>query len=249
MLTIENVSVHVEAQTPLQACSLEVNPGEMHVLMGANGAGKSSLARALIGDEAYSVQAGMIRFKGQDLNALSVDERACQGLFLAFQNPVAIPGVNNLQFLKAAVNAKRAAQGQHALDAVEFMSLAQHIAEAIRLEEDFLYRDVNEGFSGGERKRNELLQLLLLEPELAILDELDSGLDVDALKTMAYHINGLRRDKNTAFIVISHYLQWIETLNPSHVHVIKAGHIAASGDIGLARHIAHSGFDTVALNL
>jgi len=241
VLTIKDLSIFVEEQPILNNLSLNVGSGEIHVLMGPNGSGKSTLSRALIGDETYEVRSGSIDFEGKNLLAANVEERACMGVFLSFQHPISIPGVSNVQFIKAAVNQTRQAQDLPPLDAIDLMEQATEAYEAVGLPESFLSRPVNEGFSGGEKKRNELAQMLLIKPRLVILDEIDSGLDIDALKIVANCVNQLKA-QGTSFLVITHYQRLLTYIEPDHVHLLMNGNIQQSGDASLALDIENQGY-------
>ena len=242
MLQINDLHASVEDRAILNGLNLEVNAGTVHAIMGPNGSGKSTLAQVLAGRDTYSVTGGSIQFQGRDLLSLSPEERARNGLFLAFQYPVEIPGVNNTYLLKAALNAQRATNGGEQVDAFEFMQLIKDKMELMHIPKDFLTRSVNEGFSGGEKKRNEILQMLMLEPRLAVLDETDSGLDVDALKVVATGINTLR-DPERAIIIVTHYERLLERVVPDYVHVLSEGRIVKSGDRQLARTLDERGYD------
>jgi Fe-S cluster assembly ATP-binding protein len=242
MLTIRNLKVEVEGKTILSGIDLEVKAGEVHAIMGPNGSGKSTLAQVLAGREQFTVVDGTVSYDGQDLLALTPEERARRGLFLGFQYPVEIPGVSNVYLLKAAVNAARTARGEPELDAFDFLTLVRARLEIMDIPETFLYRAVNEDFSGGEKKRNEVLQLLLLEPRLAILDETDSGLDIDALKLVANGVNSLRAPQR-AFILITHYQRLLDYITPDRVHVLAGGRIVKSGDRALAHELEARGYD------
>jgi Fe-S cluster assembly ATP-binding protein len=244
MLTIENLHVRVADREILKGLSLEVPAGEVHAIMGPNGSGKSTLAQVLAGRDGYEVTAGTILFRGADLLALAPEERARAGVFLAFQYPIEIPGVNNAYLLKAALNAQRQARGEPAVDAFEFMKLIKSKMELMQIPKDFLNRSVNQGFSGGEKKRNEILQLLLLEPSLAVLDETDSGLDVDALKIVANGVNSLRGD-DRSMLLVTHYERLLELIVPDRVHVLAGGRIVKSGNHELARELDARGYDWV----
>ncbi|MGI0115571.1 Fe-S cluster assembly ATPase SufC [Zooshikella sp. RANM57] len=245
MLEIHSLAVSVANKTILKAIELTINSGEIHVLMGPNGVGKSTLTRALLGDENYTIESGSVQLAGQDLLPLSIEQRAHQGLFVAFQHPVTIPGVSNLQFYKAMVNAHRQAQHQEPLDAIELLGQVKDAAQQSGLSEDFLYRGLNDGFSGGEKKRNELLQMLLLSPRFAVVDEIDSGLDVDALKIIGQGIRHLQQ-QGTGFLLITHYPHWLEYLTPDQVHILVGGRIVQSGGAELADQVADHGFQAFA---
>jgi Fe-S cluster assembly ATP-binding protein len=223
---------------------LTVKPGEVHAIMGPNGSGKSTLAQVVAGNEAYEVTGGSVSFNGSNLLELEPEERAWEGIFLGFQYPVEIPGVNNAYLLKAAVNAKRKHQGLDEIDAFEFLKLAREKMAVLGMDPKFLNRGVNEGFSGGEKKRNEILQMAMLEPNLAILDETDSGLDIDALKAVAEGVNALR-SPDRAIILITHYQRLLEYVEPDFVHVLSAGKIARSGDKSLALQLEEKGYEWI----
>jgi Fe-S cluster assembly ATP-binding protein len=241
MLDIKNLQVTAEGKQILKGIDLHVNAGEVHAIMGPNGSGKSTLARALAGHPQYEVTAGEATFEGKDLLDLDPDERAREGVFMAFQYPVEIAGVNNAYFLKAAVNAKRKHQGLPELDAMEFMQLIKEKSKLLDIDQSMLSRAVNEGFSGGEKKRNEIFQMALLEPRLAILDETDSGLDIDALKLVAAGVNAMR-SPDRAIIVVTHYQRLLDYIVPDYVHVLSAGRIVKSGGKELALELEKKGY-------
>lgn len=241
MLEIRNLHVEAEGKEILHGIDLKINTGEMHAIMGPNGSGKSTLAQVLAGRELYKVTAGEVLYDGQDLLALSPEERAQEGIFMAFQYPVEIPGVSNLYFLRAALNAQRQHRGQPELDAMDFLALAKEKAKAFGLEESLLKRSVNEGFSGGEKKRNEVFQMAVLEPRLSILDETDSGLDIDALKIVANGVNTLRSPER-AIVVITHYQRLLNFVVPDFVHVLCGGRIVKSGGKSLALELEQRGY-------
>jgi Fe-S cluster assembly ATP-binding protein len=244
LLKISNLSARVAGKDILRGIDLEVNAGEVHAIMGPNGSGKSTLAQVLAGREDYEVTGGSISFEGQDLLALPAEQRARAGLFLGFQYPVEIPGVNNVYLLKAALNAKRKAAGEPEVDAYEFLALIKQKMKLMQMNESFLSRGVNEGFSGGEKKRNEVLQMLVLEPKLAILDETDSGLDIDALKVVATGVNSLRHPTR-AVVLVTHYQRLLDYIVPDRVHVLSGGRILKSGDRSLALELERRGYDWV----
>lgn len=244
MLKIDNLHVRVEEREILRGLSLVVGRGEVHAIMGPNGSGKSTLAQVLAGRDDYEVTSGSVEFNGKNLLDLAPEERAQQGLFLAFQYPVEIPGVNNAYLLKAALNAQRRVRGEPQIDAFEFMRAIKAKMELMQISKEFLNRSVNEGFSGGEKKRNEILQMLMLEPALAVLDETDSGLDVDALKVVAQGVNSLR-SPDRSMIVVTHYERLLELIVPDQVHVLADGRIVKSGGQALARELDKRGYDWI----
>ena len=244
MLKIDNLHVKVDGKKILQGLTLEIPSGEVHAVMGPNGSGKSTLANVLAGRPGYEITAGSVTFQGGDLLALAPEERAREGVFLGFQYPVEIPGVNNVYLLKAAVNAARKHRGLEEVDAFEFLTLVREKMRLMRMEESMLSRGVNEGFSGGEKKRNEILQMLVLEPRLAILDETDSGLDIDALKIVANGVNTLRSPARS-LVLVTHYQRLLDYIVPDHVHVLVKGRIARSGDKSLALELERRGYDWV----
>lgn len=241
MLTIKNLKASVNNQPILNGINLHINPGEVHAIMGPNGSGKSTLASILAGRAEYQVEAGEVRYQEHDLLTLSPEARAAQGLFLAFQYPVEIPGVNNLYFMKTAVNSIRKQRGESELDAIDFMELVKSQLSIVGMDDKFLKRSVNEGFSGGEKKRNEVLQMLLLQPALAILDETDSGLDIDALQWIANGVNHLR-SKDRAVLLVTHYQRLLNYIKPDVVHVLMNGRIVKSGDQSLALELEQKGY-------
>jgi Fe-S cluster assembly ATP-binding protein len=242
LLEVKNLHASVEGRDILRGVDLTVNAGEVHAIMGPNGSGKSTLAQVLAGHPAYTVTAGTVRYRGHDLLSLKPEERAHEGLFLAFQYPVAIRGITNAYFLRAALNAIRRHRGQEELGPVEFMDALDAKLKAMGWDDSYVNRPVNEGFSGGEKKRNEILQLAVLEPTLAILDETDSGLDIDALKTVAHAVDRLRRPDN-ATILVTHYYRILTHIQPDVVHVLSAGRIVKSGGKELALELEAKGYD------
>ena len=244
MLDIRNLHASANGVDILHGLSLTVNAGEVHAIMGPNGSGKSTLAHVLAGRPGYTITAGTVTFQGRDLLALAPEERAREGVFLGFQYPVEIPGVNNVYLLKAALNAARKQHGQPEVDAFDFLGLVREKMQLMQMDESFLSRGVNEGFSGGEKKRNEILQMLVLEPRLAVLDETDSGLDIDAMKIVANGVNSLRSPER-AFVLVTHYQRLLDYVIPDQVHVLVRGRIARSGDRTLALELERRGYDWV----
>jgi len=241
MLIIQNLHASVEGKPILKGLNLSVKPGEVHAIMGPNGSGKSTLGNVISGRPGYTVTGGSVSFLGQDVLALEAEERARLGLFLAFQYPVEIPGVSNMEFMKASVDAIRKQRGEPAQDAVSFMKQARKACTTVDLDQNFLKRGVNEGFSGGEKKRNELMQMILLEPRLAILDETDSGLDIDALQVVARGVNAMRNGER-GFVLVTHYQRLLNYIEPDHVHVLADGRIVRSGDKSLAEELEARGY-------
>lgn len=242
MLTIENLHAQIiGGKTVLRGVNLTIRPGEVHAIMGPNGSGKSTLAKVLTGQQDYEVTLGNVQFLGEDLLSLPVEDRAAKGIFLGFQYPVEIPGVNNMYFLKAALNSLRKKRGEPELDAFDFLQRIKTLCANLEMDESFLQRAVNEGFSGGEKKRNEILQMLVLEPKLAILDETDSGLDIDALQIVARGVNSLRNQDN-AILVVTHYQRLLNYIVPDFVHVLVDGRIMKSGGKELALELEEKGY-------
>ncbi|MBA2657103.1 MAG: Fe-S cluster assembly ATPase SufC [Tatlockia sp.] len=241
MLKINELNVAVNTQPILKGISLEVNPGEVHAIMGPNGSGKSTLAKVLAGHPAYQVTSGEISYLGQDLEPLSPEERARAGIFMSFQYPLEIPGVTNINFLKASVNAVRKGQGKKSMDAIDFLSFIREKCKLLDMDESFLYRSINEGFSGGEKKRNEILQMIALEPKLAILDETDSGLDIDALREISHGVNAMRSPERS-IILVTHYQRLLDYIEPDFIHVLANGRIVKSGDKSLALELEKKGY-------
>jgi Fe-S cluster assembly ATP-binding protein len=241
MLSIKDLHASVDGKEILRGIDLEVKPGEVHAIMGPNGSGKSTLAYILSGRDGYEVTRGEVRYEGKDLLAMPTEERARDGVFLAFQYPAEIPGVSNIYLLKAALNAMRKHRGESELDAFDFLSLVREKMALVQMDEDFIYRSVNEGFSGGEKKRNEILQMAVLEPKLAVLDETDSGLDIDALKIVADGVNSLRSPQRS-MILVTHYQRLLNYVVPDYVHVLSGGRIVKSGGKDLALELEQRGY-------
>ena len=241
MLSIKDLHVSVESKQILKGINFEVKPGEVHAIMGPNGSGKSTLSHVLAGRDGYTIDNGSVSYKDQDLLELAPEERSWEGVFLAFQYPVEIPGVNNTYLLRAGLNAIRKHHGEDEINAVEFLKLVREKAKLVELDEAFLNRAVNQGFSGGEKKRNEIFQMAVLEPSLAILDETDSGLDIDALRIVAEGVNKLR-DENRSFIIITHYQRLLDYIQPDFVHVLADGQIQRSGGKELAHELEREGY-------
>lgn len=244
MLSIRNLTAGVDGRDIIKGISLDVAPGEVHAIMGPNGSGKTTLANLIAGKSVEEI-GGEIRFNGHDLLELDPEERAREGVFLAFQHPVEIPGVNNIYLIKAAVNAARRHRGEPELDAIDFLSLVRKKAALLGINEEFLHRSVNDGFSGGEKKRNEILQMTMLEPKLAVMDETDSGLDIDALKVVSKGVNSIR-DASRSIIVITHFPRILEYIEPDFVHVLVDGKIVKSGDKNLAHELDKYGYGWIA---
>ena len=244
MLKIKNLKASVEDKQILKGLNLEVKAGEVHAIMGPNGSGKSTLANVIAGRDGYEINSGEIIYEGKDLTEMEPEIRAREGIFLAFQYPVEIPGVNNIYLLKAALNALRTHRGEHEVDAIEFLALVKEKMQVVKMKEDLLSRAVNEGFSGGEKKRNEIFQMAVLEPKLAILDETDSGLDIDALKIVASGVNSLRNE-DRAIVLVTHYQRLLDYIVPDHVHVLSDGKIIKSGGKELALELEEKGYDWV----
>lgn len=241
MLNINELNVEVNEQSILKGINLTVNAGEVHAIMGPNGSGKSTLSKVLAGHPSYHVTSGAMTYLGNDLAPLSPEERARAGIFLSFQYPVEIPGVTNINFLKASVNAVRKGQGKNTLDAIEFLTFIREKCALLDMDESFLYRSINEGFSGGEKKRNEILQMAALEPKLAILDETDSGLDIDALRIISHGVNAMRSPERS-IVLVTHYQRLLDYIEPDFIHVLVNGRIIMSGDKTLALELEKKGY-------
>ena len=241
-MSINNLKVSIAEKIIINGLNLTINHGEVHAIMGPNGSGKSTLAKTLAGHPECEIQSGSISYLGKDLFDLSVEERANEGIFMGFQYPIEIPGLSNTAFLKAALNAKKKSQGDEEITAVDFLKELKHNAEVIGMDQAFLNRGVNEGFSGGEKKRNEILQMMMLKPRLSILDETDSGLDIDAMKTVANGLNSMRT-KDSSFLLITHYDRLLGYIKPDFVHVLSKGQIIQSGDSTLANQLEEKGYE------
>ena len=244
MLKIENLHVSVDGNQILKGVDLEVKAGETHAIKGPNGSGKSTLAQVLAGHEEYEIDDGKVEYLSKDLLEMDIEERACEGIFLAFQYPVELPGVNNTYFLKSALNAQRKYRGEKEIDAMEFIDLIGDKIKLLNLKDSLLKRPVNEGFSGGEKKRNEIFQMAVLEPKLALLDETDSGLDIDALRVVANGVNSMRKEEN-AIVIVTHYQRLLNYIVPDFVHVLVDGKIISSGDKNLALELEEKGYDRI----
>jgi FeS assembly ATPase SufC len=241
MLIIKNIYASVDGKEILKGINLSIKPGELHAIMGRNGSGKSTLANIITGRDNFLVTKGSITYNGNNLLEMSIEDRALAGIFMSFQYPVSIPGVNNAYFLRAALNSKLKHQGKSEINSSDFMRLIREKVKSVNLDESYLSRAVNDGFSGGEKKRNEILQMLTLEPELSILDETDSGLDIDALKTIAEGVNNFRTETRS-FLAITHYQRLLEYMHPDYIHVLIDGKIVKSGDISLANQLEEKGY-------
>ena len=241
MLTINQLNVAIQDQPILNGINLDIRPGEVHAIMGPNGSGKSTLSKVLAGHPSYQVTGGEVTYLGQDLLSLSPADRAKAGIFMSFQYPLEIPGVTNINFLKASVNAIRKGQGKNPMDAIEFLSFIRAKCQLLDMDESFLYRSINEGFSGGEKKRNEILQMAALEPKLAILDETDSGLDIDALRVISEGVNAMR-SPDRSIILVTHYQRLLNYIEPDYIHVLAHGRIIKSGDKSLALELEDKGY-------
>jgi len=241
MLKIDNLKVNIGEKEILKGMNIEIKPGEVHAIMGPNGTGKSTLSKVITGDESFDVKGGDILFKGESILEKATHERANEGIFLSFQNPVEIPGVNNIYFLKEALNQKRKYHGEEELNSAQFLKLAKEKLEFLGMDKSILERSLNAGFSGGEKKKNEILQMLILKPELIILDEIDSGLDIDALKTVAKGVNSLK-DENKGFLLITHYKRLLEYIKPDFIHIVVGGKVVKTGDASLADELEEKGY-------
>ena len=241
MLTINQLNVAIQDQPILNGINLDIRPGEVHAILGPNGSGKSTLSKVLAGHPSYQVTGGEVTYLGQDLLSLSPADRAKAGIFMSFQYPLEIPGVTNINFLKASVNAIRKGQGKNPMDAIEFLSFIRAKCQLLDMDESFLYRSINEGFSGGEKKRNEILQMAALEPKLAILDETDSGLDIDALRVISEGVNAMR-SPDRSIILVTHYQRLLNYIEPDYIHVLAHGRIIKSGDKSLALELEDKGY-------
>lgn len=241
MLTINQLNVAIQDQPILNGINLDIRPGEVHAIMGPNGSGKSTLSKVLAGHPSYQVTGGEVTYLGQDLLSLSPADRAKAGIFMSFQYPLEIPGVTNINFLKASVNAIRKGQGKNPMDAIEFLTFIRAKCQLLDMDESFLYRSINEGFSGGEKKRNEILQMAALEPKLAILDETDSGLDIDALRVISEGVNAMR-SPDRSIILVTHYQRLLNYIEPDYIHVLAHGRIIKSGDKSLALELEDKGY-------
>ena len=244
MLEIKNLQASINNKSILKGLNLVIKPGELHAIMGPNGSGKSTLANVLIGKDNYNISKGTVQYKGKSLLEMETEQRANEGIFLSFQYPVAIPGVNNISFLKAALNSKRKYLGLKEMDSATFLKNIRSKMEILDLEDSFIRRSLNDGFSGGEKKRNEMLQMLTLDPTLAILDETDSGLDIDAIKIVAKSISEFRNENNS-FIIITHYQRMLNYLEPDYIHVLMNGKIVKSGNKSLALSLEEKGYDWI----
>ena len=247
MLNIKNLKVNIDNKEILKGLNLEINPGEVHVLMGQNGAGKSTLVKTLSDHYDCEVIDGKMFYKDKDLMELDVSQRAKEGIFLSFQNPVEVPGVNNSYFLRTAINEKRKHESKKELDAIEFLKYTKEELAKFDIDKKLLQRDLNDGFSGGEKKRNELIQLLLLKPDLIMLDEIDSGLDVDAVKTVANVVNDLLKDKSKSLLMITHYDKLLSAIKPDFVHIMHDGKIVKTGDYNLALELDKKGYEAIGI--
>ena len=241
MLKINQLNVATQSQPILKGIDLHIRAGEVHAIMGPNGSGKSTLSKVLAGHPDYEVTSGSVTYLGKDLRPLAPEERAQAGIFMSFQYPVEIPGVTNINFIKSAVNAVRKGQGKNTLDAIDFLSFIREKCKMLDMDESFLYRSINEGFSGGEKKRNEILQMIALEPKLAILDETDSGLDIDALRVISHGVNAMR-SPDRAIILVTHYQRLLDYIEPDFIHVLANGRIIKSGDKSLALELEDKGY-------